>query len=141
MPANGFSNQSLQKTPWVFGRGENGSSKRKPNGTTQGASFMLHITCDLCGKCLQQGEDLHYIVKIEAFAAHDPNEITEADLEEDHLEAIGQILRDMEDNPDECQLSDPNKKFRYDLCAHCHQDFVRDPLGKGSLQKLKFSKN
>jgi hypothetical protein len=102
---------------------------------------MLHITCDLCGKCLQPGEDLHYIVKIEAFAAHDPNEITEADLEEDHLEAISEILRDMEDHPDEYELVEQNRKFRHDLCSHCYQGYVRDPLGKGPVQKLKFSKN
>ncbi len=102
---------------------------------------MLHITCDLCGKQMQAGDDLHYVVKIEAYAAHDPCEITEADLEEDHLEAIGQLLRDLEENPGEYPLAEPYKKFRYDLCSQCHQKFVHDPLNKGPVQKLNFSKN
>lgn len=103
---------------------------------------MLHITCDMCGKCLQPGEDLHYVVKIEAFANHDPLEITEADLEADHLESISQMIHEMEDNPDECELAEPNQKFRYDLCSHCHGEFVRAPLGNvPTVNKLKFSKN
>jgi hypothetical protein len=81
------------------------------------------------------------VVKIEAFAAHDPCEITEADLEEDHLEAISQILREMEDDPTVADLVEPTKNFRYDLCSKCHQKFVRDPLGRAQLEKLKFSKN
>ena len=52
---------------------------------------MLHISCDLCGKVLQTGQD-HYVVKIEVFAQHDPAQLTDADLEEDHMEAISQIL-------------------------------------------------
>ena len=102
---------------------------------------MLHVTCDLCGKELRPGEDFRYVVKIEAFAAQDPAEITEADLDEDHLEAIGQILREMEDHPDECPLVEPTRNFRYDLCSNCHQKFVRDPLGRGQFEKVDFSKN
>lgn len=102
---------------------------------------MLHITCDLCGKVLHPGVDHHFVVKIEAFAAHEPGEITEADLDEDHLEAISQILRDMEDHPELGELTEPSKNFRYDLCCKCHQRFVRDPLGRGQLEKLNFSEN
>jgi hypothetical protein len=102
---------------------------------------MLHVTCDLCGKKLQAGEDHRFVVKIEAFAAHDPAEITEADLEEDHMQAVSQLLRDMEDNPGEVEVPPANKSFRYDLCSDCHQKFVRDPLGKEIGQKFDFSKN
>src|SRR5262245_61865844 len=83
----------------------------------EGHAFMLPITCDLCGKELQPQEDHRYVVKIEVFAAHDPRELTEADLDEDHMEAVSELLRDMEDN-----VADPDavapafKKFRYDLC-------------------------
>ena len=55
---------------------------------------MLHFTCDLCGKELRPGEDQRFVVKIEAFAAHDPAELTEEDLDEDHMEAISQLLRE-----------------------------------------------
>ncbi len=100
---------------------------------------MLQFTCDHCGKELRPGEERRFVVKIEAFAAEDPGEITEADLDGDHLEEVSQLLRDMED--EDIPLEEPNKKFRYDLCPECHRRFVRDPLGKESTHKLFFSKN
>ncbi len=102
---------------------------------------MLHITCDLCGKELHPEEDVHYVVRIEAFPSRDPREITEADLEDDHLEAISKILQEMEDNPEAAPLAEPTKNFRYDLCGKCHLRYVRDPLGRGQLEKLNFSEN
>src|SRR5262245_39763990 len=101
---------------------------------------MLHVTCDLCGKELRPGDDHRYVVKIEVFAAHDPAELTEADLEDDHMEAVSQLLRDMEENltePDE--VEPPQHNFRYDLCHECRRKFVRDPLGKEGAQKFDFS--
>jgi hypothetical protein len=102
---------------------------------------MLHVTCDLCGKELMPGGEDRFIVKVEVFAAHDPAKITEADLEEDHLEAVSQLLRDDEGlvDPD---LSQPAYcHFRYDLCPECHKKFVRDPLCKETAQKFDFSEN
>lgn len=100
---------------------------------------MLHFTCDLCGKELQ-GDDHRYVVKIEAYAAHDPTEITEADLDDDHMEAVSQLLQEMEDSLDEIELVETNKNFRYDLCPECHKKFLQDPLGR-EAQKFDFSKN
>ena len=102
---------------------------------------MLHVTCDCCGKELRPGDDSHYVIKIEAYAAHDPAEITEADLDEDHMEAVSQLLRDMEDSAAGPDVAEPYKNFRYDLCSECHKKFVRDPLGKESAQKFHFSEN
>jgi hypothetical protein len=81
------------------------------------------------------------VVKIEAYATHDPAEITEADLDEDHMEAVSQLLRDMEDNVVSPDMAEPYKNFRYDLCPECHKKFVRDPLGKENAQKFDFSEN
>jgi hypothetical protein len=102
---------------------------------------MLHITCDLCGKEILPGEDSRYVVKLEVYAAHDPTEITDADLDEDHMEAVSQLLRDMEDNLEDSELAPAYKKFRYDLCPECQKKFVRDPLGKEAAQKFDFSEN
>jgi len=102
---------------------------------------MLHVTCDLCGKELLPGDDHRYVVKVEVFAAHDPSEITEADLDDDHMEAVSQLLQDMDDLEDPDELAPPYKKFRYDLCPECHKKFLRDPLGKEGAQKFDFSEN
>ena len=53
---------------------------------------MLHFSCDLCGKDLTDATDGRYVVHMEVFAAHDPAEITEADLGDDHLEEVGRTL-------------------------------------------------
>lgn len=103
---------------------------------------MLHITCDLCGKELLPGDDLRYVVKLEVFAAQDPMEITEADLDDDHMEAVSQLLREEEESlVDPDVAAPPYKSFRYDLCSDCHKKFVRDPLGKDAAQKFDFSEN
>jgi hypothetical protein len=97
---------------------------------------MMHFTCDLCGKDLQPGDDPRYVVKIEAYAAHDPAELTEDDLDDDHLEAISQVLSDLEDGGNGPDLPPPSKSFRYDLCPCCHERFLSDPLGREHAFKL-----
>jgi hypothetical protein len=102
---------------------------------------MMHFSCDLCGKEIRSGDDQRFVIKIEAFAAQDPGQITEADLDEDHMEEVSQLLRDMEDGPEDQDVEEACKNFRFDLCPDCHKRFVRDPLGKEQGQKLFFSKN
>jgi hypothetical protein len=103
---------------------------------------MVNITCDICGKQLSSGEDHRYVVKIEVFAAHDPAEITEADLEENHMEAVSQLLHETDGGFPDPDLSAPAyRNFRYDLCPECQKKFVRDPLSKEGEQKFDFSEN
>lgn len=100
---------------------------------------MVHFSCDLCGKALQAGED-HFVVKIEVFASADAPRLTEADLDEDHLEAVGQMLNDLDDD----ELDDPaptTRAFRYDLCPACQKKFTHDPLHKDHAPKFLFSEN
>jgi hypothetical protein len=101
---------------------------------------MLHVTCDLCGKELSTGGE-YFVVKIEVFAALDPGEITEADLDEDHMEAVSQMLQDMEDVAGADRLEPTSHQFRYDMCPECRKRFVRDPLNKDAAQKFDFSEN
>jgi hypothetical protein len=98
---------------------------------------MMHFSCDLCGKNLLNKSPTHYVVKMEVFAAHDPSELTEDDLDVDHLEEIGQLLSD---EGAETEPAPSFKKLRYDLCASCHARFLADPLGR-EAQKFQFSAN
>jgi hypothetical protein len=102
---------------------------------------MIHLTCDLCGKELQPGSDHSYVVKIEVFPLRDPSELTEADLDEDHLEAVSQMLREIDDGSESPGVEPAEKKFRYDLCGDCKARFVRDPLNRESSPTLDFSEN
>ena len=55
---------------------------------------MLHFTCDGCG---QNVDRQHFVIKLEAFEACADNGITDDDLDEANLEAVAEILRDMDD--------------------------------------------
>jgi hypothetical protein len=102
---------------------------------------MLHISCDLCGKQIAPLDSLRYVVKMEVFAAHDPAELTEEDLDQDHLEAVSQLLRESEHLADPDESAPAYKNIRFDLCPECHKKFLRDPLGKEAAQKFDFSEN
>jgi hypothetical protein len=102
---------------------------------------MLHVTCDLCGKKIRPGEDQRYVVKIEAYPVDDPAQITDEDLDLDHMEAVSQMLQECEENETDLELVEPYKNFRYDLCSHCHEKFVRDPIARDKEPKFHFSKN
>jgi len=105
---------------------------------------MVHFTCDLCGKDLTHAGDPRYVVKISAYAGFDPNQITEDDLDDDHMEAIADLLRreESEGNPASPDLDAPSfKGFRYDLCPECHSRFIKDPLSRDTMRMLNFSEN
>ena len=105
---------------------------------------MLHITCDLCGTELRPGQD-HYVVKIEVFARHDPAQLTEADLEEDHMEAVSQLLRELDDDEAAEAIQPARNHRRYDLCPECRQRYLDNPLqkdlSKEAAKKFDFSEN
>ncbi|GIW80008.1 MAG: hypothetical protein KatS3mg105_1815 [Gemmatales bacterium] len=102
---------------------------------------MLHVTCDLCSKEITPPVDAHFVVKMEVYAAFDPSEVTDADLDEDHLEAIAKMLCEEEEVVDPDHAAPRYKKFRFDLCAECHRKFIRDPLIRETEKKLNFSEN
>jgi hypothetical protein len=103
---------------------------------------MVHVTCDLCGKELRPGEEQRYVVKIEVFASHDPNQLTEEDLDDDHMEEISQLLAE-----EACGLADPSEDAggsvhrRYDLCPACRKRYLKDPLSREATLNLSFSEN
>jgi hypothetical protein len=101
---------------------------------------VIHFTCDLCAKELV-ASDRRYVVRIESHAAAEPVALTEDDLDQDRLEEVGEMLRDLEDGvcPEEEMPSRAN--FRFDLCPECHSRLCRDPLGKDVMPKLHFSEN
>jgi len=100
---------------------------------------MIRYTCDLCAKDLN--DEPRFVVKMEAYADHDPAELTEEDLGEDHMETVSQMIQEMEEADEEIVLAPTSQQFRYDLCSDCYQRFLRDPLGRELSQKVVFSKN
>ncbi len=99
---------------------------------------MLHFSCDYCGKDLTDTRNGRYVLHMEMFAAHDPGELTDEDFGDDHLEEMGELLREAVD--DELEPAPAYKKMRYDLCPTCHAKFLADPLNR-EAQKFDFSEN
>jgi hypothetical protein len=102
---------------------------------------MIHFTCDLCGRTLLADEDTRYVVKIEIYAAYDPMEISQEDLEEDRDEEIRDLLAEMQDLDAEDLENQVYKTFRYDLCPACHEAYLKDPLGRSSRARARFEHN
>ena len=106
---------------------------------------MRHFSCDLCGKDLTPGSETRYVVRMESFPAGVPGELTEADLDEDHLEAMAEMLDELEtregpDAPPPAPAPD-RRSAEYDLCPGCYRKFVADPLGRENANKFDFSEN
>lgn len=93
---------------------------------------MMHFSCDGCGHDLERQR---FVVKIEAYEAADAGNISEDDLEESNLEAVADILRDMEEGLP-CTLPPATKHWRFDLCPVCHARLARNPLGRDQWAKL-----
>lgn len=102
---------------------------------------MLQVSCDLCGRRICRGEEQHFILKMEIYAADDPSEITEDDLDNDHMETLSEILCQAVDLDEAEQLLPTTQQRRYDLCSNCRAKFLNDPLGQESAQNLDFSEN
>ena len=57
------------------------------------------------------------------------------------MEAVGELLRQMEETDEPIELEPPSRHLRYDLCGECRKRYVRDPLGLEPSPKFLFSKN
>jgi hypothetical protein len=99
---------------------------------------MLHFSCDLCSSPL---DDRRYVVRLEAYPAFDPDALDEADFDLDHLQEVADSLADLPDGLPSDVSNEAARVFRFDLCPACYQKFLRDPLGREALRRLKYSKN
>ena len=99
---------------------------------------MLHFSCDLCGRHL---DDRRVVVRLEVYPAFDADELSEDDLDTDNLQEVAELIEQMEvtgETPaDDCE----SHSMRYDLCPECHGRFLRDPLGRDAGRRLNFSEN
>jgi hypothetical protein len=99
---------------------------------------MLHFSCDLCACPL---EERRYVVRLEAYPAFDPNQLEPADFDVDHLQEVAETLALVPEGEPSAVPDDATKVFRFDLCPQCYRKFLRDPLGREALRRLKYSKN
>ena len=102
---------------------------------------MLHFSCDACGLPLS---DERFTVTVDVRAEHDPDALTEADLDADHMADLADYLEGVVGEGDgPAPFAPPARRegFRYDLCPVCVDRYRRDPLGREALRRLNFSQN
>jgi hypothetical protein len=103
---------------------------------------MLHFSCDICGKDLTPNGTPRYVVNMEAFAATDPAQLTDEDMDADHVDEMAQLLNAIElGEEDAPELPPANKKLRFDMCPACYRKFLKDPLGRDAATRFDFSEN
>jgi len=102
---------------------------------------MIRYSCDLCGRDLNPEEDLRYVVKMEIFAAFDPELSDDDEDDRDHLQEIQDILERLEDAENDQIGDDVYQQVRFDLCPECRKKFVRNPLGREAARAFDFSEN
>lgn len=100
---------------------------------------MLHFSCDLCGRRLDEGR--RYVAKVEVYPAFDPDQIDEDDLDADNLEELASAIEAIEAGHKVPLDEDCQKEFRFDLCPNCQKRYLNDPLGRDALRRLNFSEN
>ena len=99
---------------------------------------MLHFSCDLCRRPISEER---YEARLEIAPAFDPEQLSPADLDADHLEEIADSIAAME-STGEFEVEDLSPKtFRFDLCPTCYQRVLSDPLGGQARRPFNFSKN
>ena len=98
---------------------------------------MIRYSCDMCGKDVTAAADGRYVLKMETHAVPPSEDLTDADLDADHLEAIGELLSSDEDLPEPAPAG---QSFDYDLCPACHGKFLANPLNV-QMPKFDFSEN
>ena len=89
---------------------------------------MHGICCDGCGEPLLVDSNVRYVVKVQVYAAYDPLEITEDDLEKVTPEAWNDLMEELNDADADTLESEVHISFQYDLCPACRRTYVKDPL-------------
>lgn len=103
-------------------------------------TVVIHFSCDRCKRTIDAAEQLRYVVRIEIRAALDFEDAIDDEAGRDHLMQIEEILDCAEDGSSDFVSDDVYQQKRFDLCPGCYRKFVRNPVGRDSVE-LNFSEN
>ena len=101
---------------------------------------MRHYSCDICGTGMTDDSTDRFIVKFEAAPASPATQLTEADLDQDHLDTMAEMLEDL-DEADFDALTPTIRLMEYDLCRRCMDKMLADPLGRQRNIEPRYSTN
>ena len=104
---------------------------------------MLHYSCDLCKRPIDEKAGVRHVVKIEVFPAIDDCQSCECtghpQSDVDHLDEMQDLLEQLD--CEDAVLEDGARSMRFDLCEACRQRFVKNPLGVKNGKQFDFSQN
>ena len=100
---------------------------------------MIHYTCDRCKCQIDTATQTRYVVKIEVQSAAECFGDFEDDV--DQLTELHQALESLTDEELHEFVSDSSHQGAYDLCPECHQQFLKNPLGRDAVLAIGFSNN
>jgi len=73
------------------------------------------------------GQDLLYVVRIEAFADPTPQDITEDDLEADIEEAIEKTIEQLRQMSEVEMMDQVYRRLTIHLCPSCYAKWIENP--------------
>ncbi|MEM7783400.1 MAG: hypothetical protein AAF623_08620 [Planctomycetota bacterium] len=102
---------------------------------------MITYSCDRCRRKIELDEELRYSVWIEIEVALDSSEFEYEDPRE-HLDELNEIFERLSDE-EKAEISEQAyQKKRFDLCAVCHGEYVKNPLGiRWEASEVTYSDN
>jgi len=91
---------------------------------------------------LDPENDLRYVVKVESYVALEPVNADEFEGDRDHLLEIQEIIERLEDSEEPLEQNDTvYQKQRYDMCARCYREYIKNPVGRTRPTHIEFSEN
>jgi hypothetical protein len=91
---------------------------------------------------LDAADELRYVVKLEVQAVMEPMDVDEVEEDRDHLLEIQEILERLTDDDSDEMGDEIYQRRRFDLCADCYRQYIRNPLGALELPShIGFSNN
>ncbi len=101
---------------------------------------MIHYSCDRCKCELDPQLDLRYMVTIEIEAAVEELACDSTD-DPDHLQELEELLESSDDYCSAPFGQGIYQRKRFDLCARCYRQYMKNPLGKETSAPFGFSQN
>ena len=99
---------------------------------------MKYDSCDRCGATLGQPADCY---KLTIAIRPAPGDRPGRDGVDDPVQAMAELLDEMEESGDYPALPAPGHRAEFNLCSACRARYAADPLGRNPGRGLRFSKN
>ena len=102
---------------------------------------MIHYSCDRCQRLIETEDEVRYVVRLEIEAKLGENVFADQDDDRDHLSEIHEILERQDDERESLADDEVYSRKRFDLCAECYREYLRNPVGREASKPVDFSQN